>query len=480
MRKLLLALLIFCSLSSYATILLPAIVSSHMVLQRDAEVLLWGWADAKADVVISLSWLTDDVETTADREGRWEVKVKTTDSKEAQTIHLKGNDSDILLEDILFGEVWLCSGQSNMEMPIKGYKGQPTFGFPEVLIGCENPNLRLFTVHRKASKTPLSDVEKYEAWQSANPAAVAEFSALAYYYGQQLQRALNVPVGLIHTSWGGSSIQAWISDEKLSAYQTVDLDAVNMTKSPNRTPTLLYNAMVAPIISYGVKGLIWYQGESNRNEPALYEKLLPALVDDWSERMGKDEMPFYYVQIAPYFYNAPEAFNTVSNTALIRESMERCLDVIPHSGMAVTLDIGEEYSIHPADKKTVAERLLYSALSQTYGLEGYDGKSPRYASLEVKGENAIVHFDNAENGLFAYGDLTDFEIAGADKVFYPAVASIVKKGNAVTVHSDRVNKPVAVRYAWRNFVKGTLFDTAFLPASSFRTDNWDEATRAND
>lgn len=480
LRFLVVLVILLLGMSTYAAITLPAIVSSHMVLQRNTEVVLWGWAEANEEVTISLSWLDEDVLVKADKEGNWKLSVTTTNSKEAQTIQLKSEASNILLEDILFGEVWLCSGQSNMEMPIKGYKGQPAFNYPEVLLGCENLNLRLFTVYKNAAKEPLVDVANYNAWQSSDPEAVADFSAIAYYFGEQLQQVLNVPVGLIHTSWGGSSVQAWMSKETLSSFQEVNLDAVDMKKSTNHIPTALYNAMIAPLIPYGVQGMLWYQGESNRGEPLMYEALLPAMVADWSERLGKEELPFYFVQIAPYVYNKKEAFSTFDNTAFMRESMERCLDLIPHSGMAVTLDIGDDYCIHPPKKKEVATRLLYSALSQTYGMKVFDGKSPRYSSMEVKDEAIIVHFDNAENGLFAYGDLKNFEIAGEDKVFYPAVATIFRRGDNVVVHSDAVTQPVAVRYAWRNFVVGTLFDTAFLPASSFRTDDWDEATRVSE
>lgn len=474
-RALVLISILCLSHYAYADIRLPAIVSSHMVLQRNADIAIWGWADAKEEVTLSFSWLEEDVVLIADKEGKWQTVVSTNDSKSAQTISLQSKKSDIILEDVLFGEVWLCSGQSNMEMPVKGYKAQPTFGYPEVLISCDNPNLRLFTVHKNAAKEPLEDVEEYISWQSATVNSVPGFSAVAYYFGQQLQQVLDVPVGLIHSSWGGSSVQAWMSKEALSPFMEVNLDSVDMEKSTNHIPSALYNAMIAPLQPYGVKGSLWYQGESNRKEPLKYENMLPAMVANWTKGLEKDTLPFYFVQIAPFTYWRNN-INFPDNSAYMRESMERCLDLIPHSGMAVTIDLGDDYCIHPPKKKEVADRLLYAALSQTYGLTAFDGKSPRYNHMEVKGQTINVYFDNAENGLFAYGDLMDFEIAGEDKVFYPAKAEIIKKSNAVKVSSEHVNEPVAVRYAWRNFVEGTLYDSNLLPASSFRTDDWNEAS----
>ena len=465
--------------SSYAAVRLPAVVSSHMVLQRNTDITLWGWAEAKEEITISLSWLEEPVVVKANKKGEWQIEVSTTNSKEAQEIRLHSDDSDILLEDVLFGEVWLCSGQSNMEQPVKGYNGQPAFGYLEALTKAKNSNLRLFTVAKVGHEVPLNDIEKFTPWQSANAENVADFSAIAYYFGEQLQQVLDVPVGVIHTSWGGSSVRAWMSKEALETLELVDMNNENGMKSTQHVSTLLYNAMIHPLIPYSIKGALWYQGENNRSEPLVYEKLLPAMVKDWKVRWGLEELPFYYVQIAPYNYGKPNAFASYKeNTAFMRESMERCLDLIPNSGMAVTLDIGDATSIHPPKKKEVADRLLYNALSQSYGLSAFDGKSPRYDSLAVKGSSVEVWFSNAERGLYAYDGLKDFEVAGADKVFYPAVATIKKKQQPfVLVRSENVPKPVAVRYAWRNMVEGTLYDANLLPASSFRTDNWDDATR---
>lgn len=467
-----------------AELKLPAIVSSNMVLQRNTTVVLWGWADAKEKITIEASWLEELINSESDKNGNWRIEIKTTNSKEPQTIVIKSNTSTITLENVLFGEVWLCSGQSNMQQSLKGYDGEPVFGSVMAVAKSNNPNLRIFTVGRVGSKTPLKDVEQYTAWQQATPESVIDFSAIAYFFGKQLQEILDCPVGMIHTSWNGSAIQPWISKEVISSYQEVNLEDVDITVKTNYIPTALFNSMIHPLLSYKIKGVLWYQGESNRREPENYKKLFPAMVKDWRTRWGIGDFPFYYVQIAPYIYrNNNNAFQSVEdNSAFIREAQLQCLDLIPNSGIAITMDIGDDYNIHPIRKKEVADRLLFNALNQTYGFKTVDYTTPIYDTLEVRDGGIILKFRNAENGLYSYNELEGFEIAGEDKVFYPANARIgmrkdVIKRNEVFVISDKVPDPVAVRYAWRNYIVGTLFGTNLLPASSFRTDEWDDATR---
>lgn len=455
-----------------AKIKLPAIVSSNMVLQRNTTVNLWGWANPNEKITIKASWIKDAIHIEADKDGNWKTQVKTTDSKSPQSIVL----NDIHLDNILFGEVWLCSGQSNMQDPVKGFEAMPVFGANMAIVQARNPNLRLFTVDRIGSDHPLKDVIKYSPWEEANSENVANFSAVAYYFGSQLQKALDVPVGLIHTSWGASIVQAWMSNEVLSQYQKVDTENANFVKNGNKTPTALYNAMLRPLIPFTIKGAIWYQGESNRTEPDLYKQLFPAMVKEWRDEWGIGDFPFYYVQIAPFAYGHPDATEKPENSAYIREVQQQCLNLIPNSGMAVTLDIGEEFVIHPARKKEVADRLLFNALGQTYGFKGLSYTSPIYDSLMVKNDAVFLKFKHADGGLYTPDTLKGFEIAGSDKVFYPAEAKIVNKYQ-VKVTSAKVPQPVAVRYAWRNWVVGSLFNNYLLPASSFRTDDWDDATQ---
>ncbi len=470
-------LLLILPLWLMAEVKLPAIVSSNMVLQRNTTIVLWGWANANEEISIETSWLSAPVNISADGKGEWKVEVTTNDSRDQQTIRIKGEDNEILLENVLLGEVWLCSGQSNMQQPLKGYQGQPTFGATMAVAKSNNSNLRLFTVDRVGSKTPLEDVEKYQGWQQSAPEAALDFSAVAYFFGSQLQEILDVPVGMIHTSWGGSSVQAWISKQVIEKFQAVDLEEVDINNRTNHIPTALYNGMINPIIPYTIKGALWYQGESNRMEPNKYRDLFPAMVKDWRSRWGIGDFPFYYVQIAPFMYNNDNrVFQDYENSAFIREVQLQCLDLIPNSGIAITMDIGDDYCIHPPKKKEVADRLLFNALNQTYGFTTIDGKSPIFDTFQIEDGGMVLSFKHAESGLFAYEQPEGFEIAGEDRVFYPATASIVDRTN-VMVKSDRVTNPVAVRYAWRNWVVGTLFDTNLLPASSFRTDKWEDATR---
>ena len=463
--------------SVYAEIKLPAIVSSNMVLQRNTTVKLWGWADANEKITIKTSWLKTSISIQADAEGNWSVDVQTTNSKEGQSIILKSKTSNITLENILFGEVWLCSGQSNMEMPMKGYAGQPIFGSAEAVIKANNPNLRLFSVTRTSgSKTPLKEVLKYSAWQQATPESVLKYSAVAYFYGQQLQEILDVPVGLILSSWGGSSVQAWTSNEALSKYQKIDLADKDISVKPNSIPTALFNSMINPLIPYTIKGAIWYQGESNVDQPAKYKELFPAMVEDWRKRWGIGNFPFYYVQIAPYLYGGNEFTAANKNSAFFREVQLQCLDIIPNSGIAIAMDLGTESPIHPPRKKEVADRLLYNALNQSYGFKTINYAGPIFESMEVKDAGLLIKFKNEDNGIYCYNELEGFEIAGNDKVFYPANAKIVDR-KKVLVSNDKVPNPVAVRYDWNNWVKGTLLNTNLLPASSFRTDDWTDATK---
>jgi sialate O-acetylesterase len=474
--RLALAAAILIQSTAFADVKLPAIVSSNMVLQRQTTISLWGWADEGEKISISASWLDKRVRTVADTSGKWLVEVKTTNSKNPQTIRIKSRTSDILLENVLFGEVWLTSGQSNMQQPMRGYIGQPTFGSQQAIVNAQNDNLRLFTVAREADTAPRDDMGAHIGWQSASPASVRDFSAVSYFFGRQLQQILGVPVGMIHSSWGGSIVEAWISAESLSPLKEIDLTGVDLERG-NRVPTVLFNAMINPLIPYTIKGVLWYQGESNASRPEEYKELFPAMVEDWRTRWSIGDFPFYYVQIAPYQYNWRDTEKTEVDhlVAQMREAQMQCLDLIPNSGMAVLMDVGHPTVIHPPKKKEVADRLLYNAINKTYGYEAVDFSGPVYEEMQIMGDSIALTFQNAEQGLYSEGDSGNWEIAGADRVFHPALATISRQG--VSVRSEKVKEPVAVRYAWRSWSEGSLFGTNLLPASSFRTDNWNDATR---
>ena len=452
---------------TFAKIKLPSIIASNMVLQRNTQVKIWGWASSGEKITVKTSWNSETLKVTTPENGRWEISIKTTLSKELQTIQLKSNESNINLENILFGEVWICSGQSNMRMPLKGYTGQPTFEGNLSVATSKKDNLRLFSISENGSPTPLDSVSNSKKWESASPENVKDFSAVAYFYGKQLQEILDVPVGLIMSSWGGTRIQPWISKEAVAPFLDVNKVKKDTTEKFKRIPSAIFNAMINPITSYTIKGAIWYQGETNRDEPKMYQKLLPEMVKDWRKQWNIGDFPFYYVQIAPNKYIDK------SNSQYLREAQLKALDIIPNSGMAVLSDVGSDATIHPPRKKEVAERLLFIALNKTYGMKTVDCTGPVYKSMTEKEGALLLSFDAAETGIFSpEAEVSCFEIAGEDKIFYPAKAEIISH-KQVKVSSLNVKVPVAVRYGWYNWFKGTLYDNNMLPASSFRTDDWE-------
>ena len=461
------AFLFFNNNTTFAKIKLPSIIASNMVLQRNTTVKIWGWATPGEKISIKATWISEIVKITASENGRWEIAIKTTLSKEPQSIQLKSSQSNINLDNILFGEVWICSGQSNMRMPLKGYTGQPTFEGNLSVATSKNSNLRLFSITENGSPTPLDSVSNYKKWEIAAPETSKDFSAVAYFYGKQLQAILDVPVGLIMTSWGGTRIQPWMSKEAIAPFLEVNEVKKDTTEKYKRIPSAIYNAMINPITSYTIKGAIWYQGETNRNEPKIYQKLLPEMVKDWRKQWNIGDFPFYYVQIAPNKYIDK------SNSQYLREAQLKALEVIPNSGMAVLSDIGSDATIHPPRKKEVAERLLLIALNKTYGMKDIDCNGPVYKSMTEKEGALLLSFDAAETGIFSpETELSNFEIAGEDKIFYPAKAEIIAH-KQLKVYSLDVKIPVAVRYGWNNWFVGTLYDNNMLPASSFRTDDWE-------
>lgn len=449
----------------FAEIKLPAIFCDNMVMQQQTDAAIWGKASKNANVKVSTSWNNKTYNTQASADGSWKVKVTTP--KAGGPFEITMSDGKALkLKNVLIGEVWVCSGQSNMEMPMKGFRNQPIIGSSDAIALSANPNIRLFTVKKATSIEPLYDFTG--GWQLCEPAIVADFSATAYYFGLMLNKALNVPIGLINTSWGGTRIEPWISEMGCKNFDWVKLPEKKLVENlSQQTPTVLFNAMINPIVGYGMRGAIWYQGESNRNEPQNYRKLMPGLVENWRALWGIGEFPFYYVQIAPFDYGTSGL-----NSAYLREAQLQAAAAIPNIGMACIMDIGEKDVIHPSHKDTGSKRLALLALSQTYGMKGISGQSPVMKEMKVAEGVVKLTFDNAPLGLTSFGkELNCFEVAGANKRFYAANAFIT--GTGVSVFSPSVAEPVAVRYAFKDFVVGDLFGSDGLPVSSFRTDAWE-------
>lgn len=465
--------------SAHAKVKLPAFFADGMVMQQQTRANLWGTATPNATVKVTPSWDKQTYTTTSNAKGEWKLALSTpAAASDAYFITFDDSTHDgthdgtpTEIRNILIGELWLCSGQSNMEMPMKGFKNQPVEQANTDVLESRNPQLRLFTVKRVSSLTPQADVTGN--WQEAAPAAVRDFSATAYYFGRLLQRQLHVPVGLIVAAWGGSACEAWMHSDWLKAFPEAKIPHSEADiKSKNRTPTVLYNGMLHPLIGLSMRGVIWYQGEDNYNRAHTYADMFSALIRGWRKDWQQGDFPFYYCQIAPYDYGIiTEPGKKVINSAYLREQQAMVERRVENTGMAVLLDAGMEKGIHPAKKRVAGERLARLALVKTYGLEGVTAESPYYAGMEVKNDTVIVSFERAPMWInckdrFESGN---FQVAGEDRIFYPAKAWIQR--SKMYVKSEKVPHPVAVRYGFKNYVEGDLYGED-LPVSSFRSDDW--------
>lgn len=449
-----------------AEIKLPSVFGDNMVLQQQTQAAFWGNASKNSTVSVKTSWNRKTYTTRAGNDGRWELKVATPSAGGPYTVTVSDGKA-VILKNVMIGEVWICSGQSNMAMTMRGYRNQPVIGSNESIATSSNNSIRLITVPRAASLSPLDNFEG--TWKQCEPENVAEFSATAYFFGLMLNKALNIPVGLICTSWGGTRIEPWMSEEGIKRFDWVTLpDKTLKTENLSpQTPTVLFNAMINPLVGYGIRGAIWYQGESNRGEPERYQKLMPGLAENWRVVWGTGEFPMYYVQIAPFDYG-PSGLNS----AYLREAQLKASIAISNFGMACIMDAGEKDCIHPANKKAAGDRLAYLALAKTYGMKGFACEGPVLKEMVIEGNIIKLTFDNAPNGLTSFGkELSCFEVAGSNKRFYPAKAFIT--GTGITLIASNVSEPVAVRYAFKDFITGDLFNVEGLPASSFRTDDWE-------
>lgn len=447
-----------------AEIKLPSVFGNHMVLQQQTDAAIWGKATPNKTVTVTTSWNRKSYSAKSDAAGNFKTKVSTPAAGGPYSITLSDGKS-LELKNVLIGEVWICSGQSNMQMTMTGYRNQPVTGANEAIATSKNKNIRLFTVERVKNLVPMDDFTG--SWLECTPENVANFSAAAYFFGRMVEQALEVPVGLICSSWGGTRIEPWMSEAGIKNFDWVKAPDKNMQGDfSQQTPTVLYNAMISPMAGFAIKGALWYQGEANRNEPKEYEKLLPGLAENWRQEWGTGDFPFYYAQIAPYKYDA----NSL-NSAFIREAMLN-VSVLPQMGMACLMDAGEETCIHPANKKAAGERLAYLALAKTYNIKGIAWSGPVLKDMKVEGSVVKLTFDYARNGLTTFGKpLEHFTVAGENKRFVPAEAFITNDG--ITLFSPVVANPVAVRYAFDDFVAGELYNTEGLPVSSFRTDDWE-------
>lgn len=509
LRRLLLSAIICLSVgqSVRAAVRLPAIIGSHMVLQASSPLTIWGWAEPGEEVTVDFGDNTANAK--ADAGGKWLVKLPAMQAtQQPQAMTIRGANT-IQLTDILVGEVWLGSGQSNMEWPVAAADHAA-----EEIKSANHPKLRLFLVPKVPAATPAKDVQA--GWTVCTPQTVGNFSAVAYFFGRELHEKLDVPVGLIASSWGGTRIEPWIPPEGFAeapelaaerkqietlreAYQTALKNKVPEFKTwveaaekaiaagseigdppappadPFKAygaPTSLYNGMIHPLAPFALQGALWYQGEANRGQAMHYHELMKALIRGWRNVWGMGNMPFLFVQLAPYRYD-----NNVTALPELWEAQAATLSV-PNTGMAVTTDIGNIADIHPRNKQEVGRRLARWALAKVYGQTDVVYSGPIYDSMTVEGKQIRLKFKHAEGGLKSRDGkpLTWFSIAGSDKKFTRAKATI--DGETVLVESTEVEAPVAVRFGWHQLAEPNLTNQAGLPASPFRTDDWSDAVSA--
>ena len=468
-------------LVAWAPLRVAAIFGDNMVLQQQQRVPVWGWASPGAAVTVTFSGQTQSTRAAAD--GKWLVKLsELTASFTPQTLTIASGETRTFT-NILVGEVWLASGQSNMEKPLGKRSGQkPTFNAEAELAAANYPNLRIFQVEKILSATPLDDLQKFQGWQPCNSNALdsTSFSAAAYFFGREIHTNLNVPVGLIESSWGGTRIEPWtplVGFAQVASQKKFADTKINTNKLSNTRPTAIYNAMIAPIAGFAMRGALWYQGESNLmgtnadNDYREYTDKMAALVGGWREVWSAGAFPFYFVQIAPFKYYGSNVHraNSPEQLAEFWVLQARAARQIKNTGMVVTTDLVDSLGdIHPRNKADVGHRLALLARENTYG-EKLESSGPAFRKMKINGSKAVLQFDHADGLVSKDGQpLTWFTIAGADGKFISAEAKII--GDTVEVSAAGIAKPVAVRFAWDETAQPNLVNAAGLPAEPFRTD----------
>ncbi|HOW73653.1 MAG TPA: sialate O-acetylesterase [Phycisphaerae bacterium] len=502
-------LFISVSLPAAAEVTLPHVISNGMVLQRGMPLPIWGWASPGESVTVTLG--DQKMAAIADEDGRWQLRLAPLSAPGPHEMVVTGRNR-IVLKDILVGEVWIASGQSNMQMTVNASNKAA-----EETAAAGYPRIRLFSVPRKLAGLPAADLEA--KWEVCSPKTIGAFSAVAYFFGRELHRQLDVPVGLINTSWGGTRIEPWTPPFGFAAVPslqdvTVEIDKANQAYDQGLDPyvartkdwvssvrkamksgrtvatapappehpllakgrqgvTTMYNAMVVPLAPYAIRGALWYQGEANTGsgDGMLYHEKMKALIGGWRKAWGQGDFPFLYVQLAPYQYNARRVSDTPDRLPRIWEAQLATLSV-PNTGMAVITDIGNTKDIHPKNKQEVGRRLSLWALARTYGRQDLVYSGPLYKSMAVEGNRIRLSFEHIGGGLASRDGkpLTHFQVAGADRKFVEAQATI--DGSSIVVSGGTVTEPVAVRFGWDELAEPNLMNKEGLPASPFRTDSW--------
>ena len=484
MKKTLLlwALLALSMTGAEAKVRLSHLVGDNMVVQQQSQVRLWGWARANATVAVSTSWDGQHVKAKADGQGRWIASVSTpAASMTPLSISFNDGDGEVSIHNVLAGEVWVCAGQSNMEMPVKGFGNCPVLNYnQEVVESADFPYIRSVKVPSVMSATPLEDANC--EWRVCSPQTVSEFSATGYFFAKMMARVLRIPIGLIEANKGGTRVESWLTKENLQKYTNDPTDSIEICKKwaqwDYHRSLLWGNGTFNPILNATIKGILFYQGCSNVGDPGdQYSERLKLLVEQWRSQFRLGEVPFYFVQIAPFDSGDKQG----TWNALLQEQQFKASKIIPNSGLVCTNDCVYPYEgtqIHPAQKQKVGERLAFLALNKTYGQEKIICTSPSYKDMKVKNDTVMIHLNDECGAISRFEGIEGFEVAGADRVFHPAEAKHFWRpgggywDECITIVSPEVKQPVAVRYCFRNWQLGNLANAGGLPLFPFRTDNW--------
>ena len=469
-------LLLAAASQAMAKVTLPPIFSDNMVIQQQTEAAVWGWTKPGRKVVITPSWSGKGTSVVAGKDGKFLTRISTPAAGGPYTISFNDGEN-VTISNVLAGEVWLASGQSNMEMKLGGNAAQPVEGTDALLLKA-NPEtpIRIFKVGRQPALKPM---ETFKGKWGLNTAEdIFSSSAIAYMFAKEIQETVGVPVGILETDWGGSNIEAWMNPELLrKEFPDVSLEAIDSGVLPEngrvqrKCPGVIYCGQLYPVMPYTFKGMLWYQGESNRSNPAQYVELQKAFVKMLRDEFQNPDAPFYFVQIAPYAYDGKDKFAS----GYFYEAQEKAWKETPGCGMVTTGDVGEERLIHPRRKAQVAHRLACYALTRQYGRKVVTPEPPTYKSVEFDGGKAKVSLNCDRFGVNPSGpEVGGFEISGADKVFHRAKAKVIESGKKILVWNKDVKEPVAVRYCFRNWSVATVFNQWGQPLAPFRTDNWDE------